>query len=409
MSDKNYKTRKLTDEEVARLFHLTKNPEDINLDLIKTLFAFTEKSPAAFQPGDYFTLKAGTFYNKKDERTCVGRFLFNRLILSDPKIGNAIGYLNMDMGGSGLGYLDSKMTDLLLVDILTVDEFSQYMDKIQWLGFATTKFMAPSLTTDLIILPKDVKERKAELLEKHAKAIAEADVDTIGAIEKELLDMAKKDLANVSDMAIYDSGSRGSYSNNYKQTAVGRGIVRSISDPDKLMASMASLEEGIPKEDIAVFADVLTGGSLSRAIGTKNGGYEAKKLSASFQGVKLGDKGSNCRTTRTVDMVLDKNSAKLLNKRYIMVKGKPVMLTPENMNDYIGKVIHLRSPMYCQDEKYCNICSGDLYYEMGVENVGLITNIIGSSLTTLSMKKMHNTSVQLAKMNPFDYIDNEIK
>ena len=55
MSDKNYKTRKLTDEEVARLFHLTKNPEDINLDLIKTLFAFTEKSPAAFQPGDYFT------------------------------------------------------------------------------------------------------------------------------------------------------------------------------------------------------------------------------------------------------------------------------------------------------------------------------------------------------------------
>ena len=194
------------------------------------------------------------------------------MILSDPKIGNAIGYLNMDMGGSGLGYLDSKMTDLLLVDILTVDEFAQYMDKIQWLGFATTKFMAPSLTTDLIILPKNVKERKSELLEKHAKAIAEADVDTIGAIEKELLDMAKKELTNVSDMAIYDSGSRGSYSNNYKQTAVGRGIVRSISDPDKLMASMASLEEGIPKEDIAVFADVLTGGSLSRAIGTKSGG-----------------------------------------------------------------------------------------------------------------------------------------
>ena len=405
MAEKNHKTRRLTDVEVQYLFRATAKKEDITIDLIKDLFAYTKDQEARFQPGDTFTLRANTFYNKEDVVTSAGRFLFNRLILSDPKLGDAIGYMNMDMGGSGLGWLDSKMTDLLLVDKVTVEEFAEYLDKIQWLGFATTKFLAPSLTTDLIILPPKVKTRKAELLEQHRKAIESADITTIGEIEAELLKLAKAELTDVSDMAIYDSGSRGSYANNYKQTAVGRGIVKSISNPDKLMVSMASLEEGIPKEDISVFADVLTGGSLSRAIGTKSGGYEAKKLSASFQGVKLGVKGSDCHTKHTVTMVLDSASAKLLNKRYITVGDKPVLLTSDNMNQYIGKVINLRSPMYCADKDYCNICSGELYYEMGIENVGLITNIIGSSLTTVSMKKMHDTSVKLAQMNPFDYID----
>ena len=405
MAEKKHKTRKLTDVEVQYLFRATAKKEDITIDLIKDLFAFTRDKEARFQPGDSFTLRAKTFYNEKDEVTSAGRFLFNRLILSDPKIGQAIGYMNMDMGGSGLGVLDSKMTDLLLEDKITVEDFSEYLDKIQWLGFATTKFLAPSLTTDLIILPPAVKARKAELLEKHADAVAKADVDTIGAIEAELLKLAKVELTDVSDMDIYDSGSRGSYANNYKQTAVGRGIVRSISNPDKLMVSMASLEEGVPKEDISVFADVLTGGSFSRAVGTRSGGYEAKKISASFQGVKLSQKGSDCRTKHTVSMILDSDSAKLLNKRYIMVGDKAVKLTSENMSQYIGKQINLRSPMYCADKHYCNICSGDLYYEMGVENVGLITNIIGSSLTTISMKKMHDTSVKLGQMDPFDYID----
>ena len=405
MTDKIYKTRRLTDKEVNYLFTVTAKVEDITIDLIKDLFAFTKDHPAKFQPGDYFTLRANTFHNEKDERTSAGRFLFNRLILSDPKIGSMVGYLNMDMGGDGLGVLDGKMTDLLLVDKITVAEFSEYMDKIQWLGFATTKFLAPSLTSDLIILPDKAKARKAELLEKHAKEIAAANVDVIGAIEKEILEVAKGELTDLPDMAIYNSGSRGSYANNYKQTAVARGIVKSISNPDRLMVSMASLEEGIPKEDISVFADVLTGGSLSRAIGTKSGGYEAKKLSASFQGVKLGPKGSDCRTKHTVKVVLDGSNAKLLNKRYIMVSGKPVMLTAENRGQFMGKLVQLRSPMYCADKQYCNICSGNLYYEMGVENVGLITNIIGTSLTTLSMKKMHDTSVKLARMNPFDYID----
>lgn len=405
MVEINYKTRKLTDAEVQYLFSVTKRLEDINLDLIKELFAYTKNAPAKFQPGDYFTLKANTFFNKQDEVTSAGRFLFNRLILHDPKLGKSIGYMNMDMGGKGLGWLDEQMTELLLADKITVAEFGEYLDKIQWLGFATTKFLAPSLTTDLIILPPKAKSLKAELLEKHADAIKNADVDTIGKIEQDILKLAKVELQDVSDMAIYDSGSRGSYNNNYKQTAVGRGIVKSISNPDKLMASMASLEEGIPKEDLAVFADVLTGGSLSRAVGTRSGGYEAKKLSASFQGVKLATKGSDCHTKHTVKLVLNKHLAGLLNKRYIMVGSRPVLLTTDNMSQYMGKVINLRSPMYCADEQYCNICSGELYYEMGVENVGLITNIIGGSLTTLSMKKMHNTSVELAKMDPFDYID----
>ena len=83
----------------------------------------------------------------------------------------------------------------------------------------------------------------------------------------------------------------------------------------------------------------------------------------------------------------------MLLDRYIQ-KGKSlVLLTPDNINSYIGKIVNLRSPMYCKDNHICNKCAGELYYKMGIDNVGLISNVIGTSMTTLEKIMKRNSLI----------------
>lgn len=138
---------------------------------------------------------------------------------------------------------------------------------------------------------------------------------------------------------------------------------------------------------------------------TREGGYEAKKLAAAFQGIVFDKKGSDCGTKLTVDLLVTDFNKKLITDRYIMENGKAVLLTSSNIGDYVGKIVKLRSPMYCKNRKYCSKCTGELYHKLGIENVGLISNVIGTSMTTLALKSFHNTSVKLKEINYEDYIE----
>ena len=398
-----YKAREITQEEIDELMSLTS--DDITLDLLMDYFSNRADREARFNPNDRFRLPQNRLFNKRSIGTTVGRWLINLLILT-PSVGKHIEFVNYPLNGKGLGRLEGEMSDLLLDDHITVTEFSEFIDKIQWLGFATTDFLNPSLTSSLLTAPESVKKRKEELLSQEdvKQAIKDGDIEKVIEVEQELLDLAQRELNDSPDMDIYRSGSRGSWSNNYKMTAISRGPIKSVSDPTEIGISMSSLEEGIPEEERHMYADILTQASFSRAIGTQEGGYEAKKLAASFQGVVFDEKGTDCNTSLTTTLEVTKANANLLTNRYI-VEGKALkMLTKSNVNSYIGKFIDLRSPMYCASDHICNICAGELYHELGIENVGLVSNVIGTTITNLALKSFHDTSVTIVEIDPFDYI-----
>lgn len=267
--EKVYTGKKISDLDKNYLLSL--KMEDITLDLLINLFAFTANKNPKFDPSDFFQLYNGTFYNSENINTTVGRFIFNKLIMT-PLLGKHIGYINVPMNGKGIGSLDDKMSTLLLDDVISPMDFTEYIDKIQWIGFATSKFLNSSLTTDLVVTTDKVRKAKEELLIKYKDKIEAKDINTISMIENTLLDMAKEELKDLPDMEIYDSGGRGNFGNNYKQTSIARGVVKPVSNPDDLYVSMSSLSDGIPPEDLHIYADVLTSASLSRAIGTQTGG-----------------------------------------------------------------------------------------------------------------------------------------
>ena len=240
--------------------------DEMDAEAIKNLLAFKNGGDAIFDPTDKFILPKYKLYNKEDIETTVGRYIFNMVTLTE-RTGHHVGYINFPVNGSGMGKIESKMSDLLMNDIISVDDYSDWIDRLQWLGFSISDYVNPPLTTDLLTLPDKVRAEKEKILSKEEnikRLKQDGDIILAGEIEKHLLDMSKEELKDLPDMDIYDSGSRGSFSNNYKMTAVSRGVVASVSSPDQVNISMASLDEGIPPEERYIYADVLTNASYSR-------------------------------------------------------------------------------------------------------------------------------------------------
>ncbi|QXN67831.1 hypothetical protein FPHOBKDP_00077 [Listeria phage LPJP1] len=379
---KAYKGKKISDARKIEILNLSEN--DITMEKLQELFAYTKNEDAKFDPSDYFELESNIHFNKDKITTTVGRYIFNLLII-DAKLGRYIGYINHPMDGGAISKLDKQLSTLLLEDKITVADFSNYIDKMQWLGFGITKFIATSLSTTLMMTPPQVKSRKEELIVKHKKAIDSGDIVTVSKIEKELLTLSHDILKDASDMDIYDSGSRGSFNNNFKQTAVARGVTKSYADPNDVRVSMASLDDGIPPDELYQYAEIITSASASRAIGTQDGGYEAKKLATAFQSIILGDHGSDCKSKKYLNITLTNNNINLFITRYVKDGDKLTQITEENKGKFINKNVEMRSPLYCKSEHICNKCAGELYYQMGIKNVGLIANGIGNALTGLSM------------------------
>ena len=65
-------------------------------------------------------------------------------------------------------------------------------------------------------------------------------------------------------------------------------------------------------------------------------GYEGKKLMAAFQGCQLDEPGSDCGSNGYLELTLTKDLTKFFQYRYIIEGKKLVLLTPENIKDYIG-------------------------------------------------------------------------
>lgn len=135
-------------------------------------------------------------------------------------------------------------------------------------------------------------------------------------------------------------------------------------------------------------------------------GYQNKIMCTSFQSSRIDEKGSDCGTKLFYEFELtDKNYSKF---KYRILKdpktGRLTELNDDNKSEYIGKIVKMRSPLYCKGDKICNMCAGNYFYKLGIENIGLLTNTIGGTLLNKSMKAFHDSTVHLTTIDIDDYI-----
>lgn len=407
----NTRTSKtITDEkDIDMLIHLTEN--DITKSLVIELFGdFNDHQK--FNPYDIITIPingyGGKLPNGKEKRnkneftTTVGRLIFNKYFIEcEPELLDLIGYVNDNVGKKVYGKLFDQLCYFVMEDRIDIETYKKFCVKTQkFMPFVSV--LSPNHSDNMLTITKKINERKAQLLAENKEAIDNHDVKVVDAISKELLAYAKELMAGDPAMDMFLSGAGGSFENNFKNMFIMRGSVQD-PDPRKTYNIITSnYIDGVSKEEYSMLANTLAAGPYSRSKKTELGGYWEKLFLTAFQHIILQEPDSDCGTKRHITMdVSDKNIGMIMYCYVINDDGSLTEITSQNKDKFIGKTVKLRFSSMCEaKDGICNKCAGNLFYRLGIRNIGASTPQIPSKLKVLSMKLFHDDQLNFTEMDP---------
>ena len=386
------------------------NPNDITKEFIDSKLSYRydvqakKIVPPEISPQEEFILKKNECYNSTEVKTNVGQLIINKVLYQrNPKIVKVVGYVAEPFSKSNIIKIEDKMSAASNEGLLEVKDWADYLDAIQWLGNTVNTNMAPSFTPNTVkVLPK-VRKRREELFKLHKKELEENNTTVALEISNELVKLAKDELKNNVGMQIYDSGAKPKFGNNYKNMFISRTTV-DMPNKEIIESANSCFMEGIQKKDIPQYGTAVINGSFAKGVDTGIAGYVTKKFFATYQGIQLDTKGSDCKTKGYRLIKITKINANKIKNRFIIEDNKLVELTPEVIKSHMGKTVKLRSPMYCISEKLCNKCAGNAFYNQGIQNIGLATSSIGSCFLNFLMKAFHDSSLKLVEVDVNDMI-----
>jgi hypothetical protein len=194
-------------------------------------------------------------------------------------------------------------------------------------------------------------------------------------------------------MTVYKSGARADFGNNYKNMHIMKGPVYAQGEWRVIGHNFT---EGLEKDDIPMYANAMISGQYPKSVGTQVAGYLFKKVSAGYQAIVADRPGSDCGTKQTITVRLTDSNKNDFIDRYAVVGDKTIILDDNTIDKYVGKDVKLRSVLYCKGGNVkCNKCLGEMFYRLGIENVGLSTTKLATTILNLNMKKFHDATAKL--------------
>lgn len=397
-------------------FLLRLKKEDLTVEFIAQNFANTTKverdasgkktfvtQPPKYNILDKINLKAGEYINTEDIQTTVGRILFNKLVI-EGFVDSVTpgGYINQPITKKFFeGFMSNVVAKAVMEDRLPVEpnvvKFIQYFE---FYGLKLCPMFAPSFTPGFFDPDPEIQEKKNELLEKARGDDGKIALVDAVRIEDTLIDETKKKKKKDPAMILFDSGSRGSFADNYKNMSIMVGPIKNPAT-GKYDVVTGNFMDGVSKEDIPAMSNAIVNAAYSRAVGTQDSGYQTKQFYAAFQGIVLDpDPESDCGSKGYLTVHLTSRNIKSYLYQYIVEGAKLVLLDSSNMDRYIDKTVQMRSPIGCLHDKICAKCAGKRYYILGIENAGLTTGRVSNTLMNKSMKAFHITKPEFNEVDP---------
>lgn len=396
----NRKVNKITNDKDVEMF-LNLKEEDITTSFIMKNFAEFDGNPPKFNVFDEITIPTGKYglgeiKNTEPFVTTLGGWVYNKFFIEKDLI-DLFGYETNPISNKYFKKINDKLTYALLEDDITLDVFKKYLEKTQKM-MPFISVLAPSVTMKLLLSDKEIAKEKKRLLKQYEKEIAAGDEIVAEKIEKELLKFAEEYLEGDESMDCYDSGARMKFGNHFKNMNVMRGAAKD-PDPNKGYNIMTSnYMSGITKEDYAALCNSLAAGPYSRGKKTSLGGYWEKLFVAAFQHLTLDPAGSDCGTKRYITVTLDNPKDWMYS--YIIEGNKLIELTSKNVDKYKGKKVKMRFASMCESKTgFCNKCAGNLFYRIGVTNIGVASATIASVLKNICMKAFHDSTVKTVEID----------
>lgn len=378
--------------------------EGTRLSFIMELFGeFNGK--VRFNTYDTFIVPKGAYgkegkKNKDSFLTTVGIWVFNKVFIEN-ELFDLYGYINEPINKKMVGKITDKIGYAVLEEKVPLDALKNFLMKTQkFMPYVSV--LANGYSMKLLTITKVINKAKADLVKKYRDRLDKNDPDAVIAIQDELLKLAKETLKDDVGIDTYNSGARGSFSNDFKNMFIMKGITKNPDPTKGYNIIMSNYIEGIAKEEYADFANSLAEGPYSRSNKTEVGGYWEKLMLPAFQHVKVGKKGSDCGTKRTVTVTLNDKNIKEYMYCNIKEGNKLVELNTDNLDKYLGKTVQFRFASMCEakDGIICNACAGNLFHKLGITNVGAAMPQIASKLKLIAMKAFHDSQVVMTKMDP---------
>ena len=392
---------------------LSLKEEDITTSFIMDNFADFGNGPK-FQPYDLIEVPIGGYGGKlpdgKEKRnknkftTGVGRLVFNKFFFeSEPELLLYVGYIDADVTKKLYGKTLNQLGYLMMEDKVSEETYKRFCKKSQKM-MPYVSVLSPNHSDNMLTITKKINKRKEQLLKEHATELAAKDdnaVKVFDQISNELLDYARELMKDDPAMDMFASGAGGSFENNFKNMFIMRGAVKDPTPNKGYNLITSNYVDGISKDEYAAIANTLAAGPYARSKKTEVGGYWEKLFMAAFQHIVLLDPGSDCGTDRYIEMDVTEKNIDGIMYSYVIEGSKLVEITSENRDKYIGKHIKLRFSSMCKAKNgICNKCAGNLFYRLGIKNVGAATPQIPSKLKLLSMKLFHDDQLNFTEMDP---------
>lgn len=400
-------------DDIDYLVNLTED-ELLTTTVVMNMFGdFSGLDKPRFHPYDTIRMPAGCYQlsktskNKEPFDTTVGIWVFNKVFI-EKDLNDLFGYINKEVDKKVIKYMDSEMGYAIMENDFDIERLARYIMKTQfYMKFVST--LAPGFTTDFLLINKKIEGKKLELITKHREALAAGDAEIMEEIEKQLIKYAQELLADDPSSDIFNSGASADWKNNFKNMFVSRGANKD-PDPNKgYNIILSSYMDGIKKEEYAALANTLVAGPYSRAKKTEIGGYWEKLFLSAFQHVILDEPGSDCGTTETVTLTLNRDILDDMMYSYVQEGKTLVEITRKNRDKYLNKTVKMRFSSKCEGKTHlCNKCAGNMAYrlytdatsENTIKNIGCATPQLASKIKLINMKAFHESLVTFTEMDP---------
>lgn len=159
-----------------------------------------------------------------------------------------------------------------------------------------------------------------------------------------------------------------------------------------------SLTEGWDIEKFPSMNNALRAGSFNRGKQTELGGEAVKDLFRASGNLKISS--PDCGSTVGLPSYVEENDADRIIGFSVIEPGGPTKITEDNVGNYLGKAISLRSPMTCKNSitDYCAICLGD---RLANTPTGLSMAVAdyGSAFLEIYMSAAHSKGIQVARLD----------